>query len=363
MRVIFSLIVFLHGIIHLMGFFKAFALFELKDLTLQISKTIGILWLITALLLLMFLLLYFVKNKYKNYFAITGSILSQILIISAWHDAKFGTLLNIVIFSHGILGLIANNFENKISMELDNILNENNKFKRVIVTKEMIKPLPSPVQLWLTNSGVIDKEEMSVVHLKQVGKMKLKHHQKKWSDSYSEQYITTKSPAFFWSVNMQTIPFLDIKGRDLFKYGKGSMLIKIASAIPVVNVSNEPKLNQSTMQRFLLEMLWYPTMALSKYLTWDCIDNVTAKATMLYKGVEGSATYHFDSNGDLKKVSALRFRETTENSTPIECIGEVKSHFVIDGYKIPNKIEVSWMLDSGKFTWFKVEIVDVRVNP
>ncbi len=42
MRILFLIIVLLHGLIHLLEFVKAFGFQEVKELTLSISKPIGI---------------------------------------------------------------------------------------------------------------------------------------------------------------------------------------------------------------------------------------------------------------------------------------------------------------------------------
>jgi len=47
-KVIFASIITIHGLIHLMGFVKAFQLAEINQLTKAIPKPIGLLWLISA---------------------------------------------------------------------------------------------------------------------------------------------------------------------------------------------------------------------------------------------------------------------------------------------------------------------------
>ena len=37
-------------------------------------------------------------------------------------------------------------------------------------------------------------------------------------------------------------------------------------------------------------------------------------------------------------------------------------HKTINGIKIPAKLEVSWRLEEGVWTWLKLEITDIRYN-
>jgi len=97
MKTILFIIILLHGLIHLMGFVTSFGLAKISELTLPISRGWGILWLISALFFLLSggLLLLNVIAWWIP--AITGAILSQILLFKFWQDARFGTIPNMII--------------------------------------------------------------------------------------------------------------------------------------------------------------------------------------------------------------------------------------------------------------------------
>lgn len=81
-----------------MGFAKAFHYAKIDPLTQDISKPMGILWLVTALL---FLVVLFLFAFHTPWWWIPGivAIASQFLIILSWQDAKFGTLANLIILA------------------------------------------------------------------------------------------------------------------------------------------------------------------------------------------------------------------------------------------------------------------------
>ncbi|WP_335872660.1 DUF6920 family protein [Bacillus sp. 2205SS5-2] len=362
MKTLFLILTLIHGLIHLLGFLKSFSLAELYDLILDIPPKMGFLWLFSAFLFLSVFVLFAANKDWWWIPAILATIISQILIILTWKDTKFGTIPNTIVVIAIIIGVAMWNFNRQVSKEINLILSEGNASGKVIITWQMLESLPPQVQLWLTTSGVVGKENIQSVYFKQKGVMKLKPDQKKWSDAEAEQYITTDKPAFIWKVDMGVVPLVNTSGRDLFVDGNGHMLIKIASLVPVVDITHNAKLNQSTLQRYLLEIPWYPTAALSSYITWESIDRYSAKATMTYKGVSGSAIYHFTEYGDLEKVSALRYKDTDDNAKLIECIGEVRGSTIVDGIKIPTKLHVSWVLEEGKFVWYKLELFDIEFN-
>ena len=192
--------------------------------------------------------------------------------------------------------------------------------------------------------------------------MKMKPEQEKWTDAYAEQYFTIDKPAFIWKVNMQMMPFMDIVGRDKFFEGKGEMLIKILSLIPVVNNRDNEKINSGTIQRYLGEIVWFPSAALIPYITWEQIDNLSAKALMTYKGTSGSGVFYFDEDGNFTKYIAQRYMGTDEDAKLKEWIITVSESRVMHDIKIPVKMEATWKLEGGDWTWLKLEITDIEYN-
>ncbi|MFH5833649.1 hypothetical protein ACG2F4_11730 [Halalkalibaculum sp. DA3122] len=97
MRIIFLVILFLHGLIHLMGFVKAFQLAEIEQLTLPISQSSGLLWLFTCILMLSSGVAYLLKTEWWWIITLLAVAISQVLIFMYWQDAKAGTLANLLI--------------------------------------------------------------------------------------------------------------------------------------------------------------------------------------------------------------------------------------------------------------------------
>lgn len=255
-----------------------------------------------------------------------------------------------------IIGFSLWNFDRQVNQERKIILSENIMTEQMI-TEDLIKDLPIPVKRWLDYSGVIGRKQIETVYLRQKGFMKLKPDQKDWMEAEAEQYFTINQPSFIWNVrtSMMGIP---VVGRDLFKNGQGSMIIKLAGLFPVVNVADNSKINESTIQRYLGEIIWFPSAALSDYIKWEAIDDNSVRAIMSYKGSTGSAVFHFDNTGKLTKVVALRYRDI-EDTNPTEWVARVKKYENINGINIPTELEISWNLEDGPFTWYKFEIYDV----
>lgn len=349
--------VWLHGLIHLLGFAKAFGLAELPQVNQDIGKAMGLVWLGAALL---FVALAFVIVMHKSWWwlpAIPALILSQTAIVFAW-DAKFGTAVNLIILFATVLAFGSWHFQSRIQKEKEQILSQIDSQGKRLVTAQSLETLPEPVQRWLRFSGVLGQERIHSVFLKQKGEMRLKPDQEKWSQVRASQIFTTDKPGFLWWVEMDMMPLVPVVGRDRFFQGAGQMIIKIASVIPVVQSRESDKVNEATLQRYLAEIVWFPTAALSRYIHWEARDDNSAKAMMAYGGTTGSVVFHFHKDGSVERVVAQRYKEPTDES-PTEWIATIQKTNRVNGLNIPTKLEVTWQLESGPFTWYRFEIFDI----
>lgn len=361
MKYLFSAILFVHGAIHLLGFVKAFNLAQLPGLMGHISKMSGFFWLVAALLLVSAGIGFLRTENWWSWLAILSALLSLVLVISVWKEAKFAIIPNLLILVVASVSVMTGLFNNKTDAEIRQMLGRSDTTKLSIISKEDISGLPYPVKRWLEVSGVVGKEKTHSVWLKQQAKMKMKPEQDSWTHAVAEQYFTVQNPAFVWRVQMKMPPFIQIVGRDRFVDGKGEMLIKMFSVIDVVNEKG-PKMNEGTIQRFLGEIVWFPSAAISPYITWEAIDAYTAKATMAYKGTKGSGIFYFNEKGDFVRYSALRYKGNEPDAIRYEWEIKVTEHAVMNNIKIPVKMTATWKLDEGDWIWLDLEIVDIKYN-
>ena len=94
-----AIIIFLHGLIHLMGYSKAFHYTDIKNIKAHISRPVGVLWILACLLFIATAVLLLINNDYWKIIGIVAVILSQVAIIMGWKDAKYGTITNLLILS------------------------------------------------------------------------------------------------------------------------------------------------------------------------------------------------------------------------------------------------------------------------
>ena len=358
----FAIFIFLHGCIHLLGFVKAFGWAEIESLDLPVSKSMGLLWL-TAFILHAATSCFIVYGF--NWWWLTGIfavVLSIFLILTSWQYAKFGSLPNFIILLVSILGWADQRFNKAFAENASLIINTYQTFpKDSNISSEMLDSLPEPVKKWMKKINLRGKHMVFNARIRQHCQMRMTPEQGDWTDAIALQYVSTYSPAYIWKVRMNMYPFIDITGRDLFLNGKGDMKINILSLLPVVDVSGY-KIDEGSMQRYLAECVWYPSALLSDSIQWRLINNNSAEATMHYKGTNASVTFHFTPDGDLQKVSAMRFQGDDEAGEKKEWTIDILQTNVFNGLTLPSKVEVTWKSNGESWTWLKLNVTSIDYN-
>lgn len=106
MRELLLILISIHGLLHLLGFVKAFKLARLDQMPHPISKVNGVFWLVAACLVTTtgFLFYFFVEGWWVV--GLASVMVSEYVIITDWEDAGLGSTLNILILLISIIGLI-----------------------------------------------------------------------------------------------------------------------------------------------------------------------------------------------------------------------------------------------------------------
>jgi hypothetical protein len=360
-NILIPVFLLIHVIIHLYFFAKEVKLTDIEQISVDILKSYGLICLLAAILLIITLILFIAKSNWWFYFALASVFLSTVLIIFLWDDARLGMIPNFIILTLAATSFSASRMNNMIAHETNQILSGETTHDSALITENDLKNLPPPVYNWIKTTGVVGKPRIQTARCKQKALMKMKPGQKRWYAAEALQYSTTCPPAFIWTVSMYMSPIIRITGRDKYVDGKGEMLIRMNSLINIVKERGD-KLDEGTVQRYLGELVWLPSLSISPYLTWEAIDHLSAKATLSYKGTSASGVFYFNEHGDFVKFVAMRYMGNKPDSKKYPWVLTVDEYSVFEGIKVPSRMEATWKLDDGDWTWLKLEVVDIKYN-
>jgi hypothetical protein len=366
MRAALTLLIAFHAALHLLGFLKAYKLAALPrlggrtlvPLSEAASRGVGLLWLLATLILLGAALLRVAGHELWWVAGMAGIVLSQALIVFQWSDAKVGTVANVLIATVVLVVAATHHFKSGVADEVRVLLSSATRADEASVRAVDLQALPPPVRTWLLRSGVVGKPRARTVRLKQRGEMRIGPEQA-WMPARAEQYFSVEPPGFVWSVDVTMFRVLPVVGRDRYSGGHGGMSIKAAALVNVVDATGE-KIDQGTLLRFLGEIVWFPSAALSPYIAWQAVDGTTASATMSYGGVSGEALFTFDEQGRFSGLQAKRYLGSGEAAKLEEWVVRATDWRIIRGLEVPVRGEVAWKLKAGDFSYYRWEIEDIE---
>jgi hypothetical protein len=351
-------IILIHGLIHLMGFAKAFGYGNVTQLSREISKPFGLLWLFTAMLFIAVTGLFFSKTHSWWIVAIIAVVVSQVLIFTVWKDAKFGTIANVIILVAAVLFGGSIRFENRYKNDVKANLQRTNTLQTEILTEADLTPLPVPVQRYLLYAGVLNKPKVKNVRIVFEGQMRDKG--KSYFPFTAEQYDFFDEPTrlFFMKAKMNGVI---VPGYHRYVNATATMDIRLFGLFPVVKQSGEMMNKTETVTLFNDMCLMAPATLIDKRIQWQPIDSSSAKAIFTNHGISITATLYFNSEGQLINfLSNDRTAATDMKQHPFST--PVSEYKTMNGINVMSKGEAVYEYEDGKFTYGIFNLKEIKYN-
>ncbi len=359
-----SVLFVIHGLFHLLGVVHWWGLADLpmSGRTLlpadwAFDQVFGLLWLVVTLALVVAAARRVLGRESWWVAGAAGLLLSQVLIVIQWDDAGVGTVPNVLLALVVVVGAGTARFHDAGRVQARQLLASASPAAVSELRPEDVTHLPAPVQRWLHRSGAVGRPRARTVRLRQGGGMRTAPDQA-YMPVVAEQYFTVERPGFVWMVDVTMARVLPVVGRDAYVDGHGRMLIRAAGLVTVAD-GRGPTFDQGTALRYLGEIIWFPSAAVSPHIQWQGIDDQHAAATLNWEGQQVSATFGFDAEGRVTSLDARRFYngERLEAwSIPMTAWARIRD------VEIPVRGGAVWKLAAGDFDYFQWEILDVEVN-
>jgi hypothetical protein len=356
LKYILAFVIVLHGLIHFMGFAKAFGYGDMKQLTLPVSKPVGSLWMLTAFLFIAATALLLLKKEAWIYVAAASVILSQILIVMVWKDAKWGTVANLIILIVSFLAFTSLRFEKTFRANVQKHLAKTTS--TYILTEADLQHLPTPVQRYLHYSNIIGKPKPGNMHVVFEGEMRSKG--KDWFQFTSEQYNFFDEPTrlFFMKANMFGI---SVPGYHRYESKKALMNIKLFGLIDVVKIEDENLAKGETVTVFNDMCLMAPGFLTDKRITWEPMNDTTVKATLTNGAIKVSAVLYFNKDGQLIDfISNDRYETNTKQWLPFST--PVSEYKAISNMNLISYGEAVWHYPDSAFVYGKFRTQKIEYN-
>lgn len=363
MKYVLVFIMVIHGLIHLMGFSKAFNDRSFEQLQTPISQPMGFVWLAAALLFLLGAVLLFAAPSYWWLPAFTGVVVSQIVIFAAWNDAKFGTFANLIVLVPVVIGALEyapwsfrSQYQQDVARGLASTPNETE-----MVTEANIAHLPPVVQKYLHFAGVVGNPQVSNYHLRFQGALR-NGPDDGWNAMEAHQQSFVEPAERLFVVDM---PLFGVPATAYHRYigSQATFEVKVASLVEVVDARG-PEMNQSETVTLFNDMcLLAPATLIDPRIRWEVLDLQTVRATFTNAGNTISAVLSFDSSGALTNFVSDDRSRTLDGKTyeHVRWSTPITGWHTFDGRKLPDA-EAHWLLPSGEFAYGRFTITEAAYN-
>lgn len=246
-------------------------------------------------------------------------------------------------------------------------INEVDQFKkevnpsRSVFTNDDFAHLPVPVKRFFDVCGFIGKPKYEYVEIVWNSSEIMMRPNQRWLrlKTFQHNFVTEPSRLAYMRANM--LGFIPFEGRDKYHNGNGHMYGLLGKIIKIFD-AKDPEIAQGAAIVVLSESLLIPSFAIQPYIQWESVDDFTAKARFVHKGVDVGGTFHFNELGEY-----IRFT-TNERPYSLPKGGyeiqpytiEIRSYQPQGDTKVAREVSAIWNLPEGDFEYWRGVIKEFK---
>jgi hypothetical protein len=369
MTIVFVLFLVVHGAIHLMGVAKAFGWAQLPALTVPISRTVGVGWLVACILFIAAAALVMTRPRAWWGVAALAVVVSTTVIVPSWRDARFGMAANAVALVGIAFGLLAFGPTSlRAAYDRDVVTALSHVRRGPPVRDQDLASLPAPLQRYLRAAGVVGRPRPTSVFARLHGRIR-SSPEAAWMPFRAEQYDVIGPDASRLFYMTATRVGLPIQGYHRFVADEASMTIKAAALVPVVDMRGAVMTQSETVTLFNDMCVMAPATLLDGRVHWQGakpdrdragVDVVTGRFTNRSRSITArlfidAAGHLVDFESDDRAATAAdgtstrRLRWSTPLGAPRQ-FGDVRLMSYGEG---------RWHEGGGSWTYIEVTIDDL----
>jgi hypothetical protein len=364
MILLFAVFLVVHGLIHLMGTAKAFGVVEMPQLTQQIELPLGMLWFLAAGLLVATAIALFIWPQWWWAIGAAAVIVSQVVIVTSWADARYGTIANVILLVGVAFGFFSQgpwSFRAEFDREVAQGL------RRAVATPTLtegdLAPLPAAVQRYIRLSGAVGQPQVQNFHARFHGQIR-SGPDARWMSLTGEQYNFYDQPSrlFFMDASMFGIP---VQALHLFIGPSATMRVKLASVVTMVDAKG-PEMNEAeTVTLFNDLCVLAPGALIDRHIQWEQIDSLTVRASFTNLSHTIRAVLSFNDQGELTNfVAEGRGALTTDGKsfTKMRWSTPLSDYRTFGTHRLMTRGEGIWHAPAGEYAYLRFELDAIEYN-
>lgn len=370
MRWFVALVLLVHGLIHLLGFTKAFELYEAPELTGAVSRPAGVMWLLAAVLMGVSAVTLAAQVRGWWALAAIAVVLSQAAIATSWSDAKFGSLANIIVALAALYGAASEGPWSFAASYRESVAARADVSPGALITDADLQTLPAPLQRFLRRSGVVGTPRVRSFAAVWRGRIRSGPNDP-LMDFTAVQHSFVEEPSRFFHLRA-TRAGLPVDVYHAFEGGSASMQVRLLSLAPLVHATGPEMDRAETVTLFNDLVLLAPSALIDAPIRWEPVDplDVPGASAIRAHYTAGAntiaAVLHFDEEGRLVDFVSDDRLAANDDGTRFERMRwstPVLTRGTFAGVEVLTRGEGRWHPEAGAYTYLEIELVDLSVNP
>ncbi len=362
MRILIFLLILVHGLIHLIGFAKAFQLAGLNQITIPVSRLSGLVWLLTALFLILAAALYLFQVKTWWIPGVLGVLLSVILVLNYWTDSKWGMIPNLILLVVLFVNIGGYYFKYRFVKDARQSLSNMDSRPEDALSLEELAGLPAAVRNYIIYSGSVGKPRIQSFRAILDAQIR-QDRVATWIALRIEQYnrIDPLTRLFYMNGKMKGLP---VGGYHRFKEGHANMDIRLFSLFRVQYQEGKEMDIAETVTFFNDLCILAPGALVSKKIKWEEIDALRIKAIYTEDGIGIEAILFFNEQHQLISFESDDRYYSAKGTGPqkVKWVTPVSDYKDYHGYRLASRGEAVWHFPEGPLAYIRVDLRDIRYN-
>ena len=224
-----------------------------------------------------------------------------------------------------------------------------------------LEGLPAPVQRYFRCALTEGQPIVAAADVLHTGTFNISESGEQWLPFSSHQRVVTRRPGFLWDGRVVMLPGLAVRVHDAYIAGTGILHPAVLGLFTLIDLQSTGDVAQGELMRFLAEAAWYPTALLpSQGVTWEPIDDASARATLRDEDIVLTLIFTFDAGGMIEAVRAQsRGRMVSGKVVPTPWEGRWSNVQRHGGMRVPMTGEVAWLTPEGRKPYWRGAIASL----
>ena len=360
-----SVVVVLHGFIHLFGAAKGLGWAEVTRLVEPISTGLGAVWLAAAVVTVSAGVLLLVRVRWWWIVGAVAVVGSQAVIVASWADAKAGTIANLLLLGAVIYGWASQGrggaraeYRRRAGGALAGSRSTD------LVTVVDLARLPAPVAGYVRQTGALGQLHVLTLRARFHGRIR-GGPTKPWMTFTGEQvntYGPQPSRFFFMDAELLGLP---VEVLHAFEAGAATMRVRALSLFTMVNAAGAEMDRAETVTVFNDLCILAPAALVDAPVTWHVLDDHHVRGTYTYSANTITAVLTFNDDHELVDFfSDDRTAVSTDGKTftPQRWSTPISGYRKLGSWRLGTIGKGRWHAPDGEYTYIEYDLDDITYN-